>query len=160
PWPPNARDPEPIAVDDTETDPAWIGYRDVFRAEGIRALAFVPLVHHHALVGKFMLYRNEPRPFTSAELQFTATAAAHVAFAVERTNAEHALARAFSEERGAHLEAEQSTRAREEILSVVSHDLRSPLGTIMLGASALLQADTSDRNRIRTVAGRIHRQAE
>jgi signal transduction histidine kinase len=160
PWPPDARDPQPIVVDDTETDEAWAAYREVFRAEGIRALAFVPLVHHNKLVGKFMLYRNTPRPFAERELQFTANAAVHVAFAVERTNAEHALARAFSEERAAHLEAEEATRAREEILSVVSHDLRSPLGTIMLGASTLLQMEVSDRNRVRNTAGRIHRQAE
>ncbi len=161
PWQSDATAPVPIAVEDTETDPAWEAYRDVFRAEGIRALAFVPLVHHRRLIGKFMLYRDEPRPFSQCELQFTSTVAVHVAQAVERRHSELELARAYREEREAHLLAEEATRAREEILSVVSHDLRNPLGTVMMGASTLLTLDKPDRNhRVRTVAERIHRQAE
>jgi signal transduction histidine kinase len=161
PWKPDAASPVPIAVDDTETDPAWAPYLDVFRAEGIRSLAFVPLVHHRKLIGKFMLYRNEPRPFDARDLQFTATVAVHVAHAVERRRNELELARAFREEREAHMLADEATRAREEILSVVSHDLRSPLGTILMGANALLNVDAGDRgHRARSVGERIHRQAE
>ena len=33
-----------LRVADTETDPGWAAYRSVFAAEGIRALAFVPIV--------------------------------------------------------------------------------------------------------------------
>lgn len=62
--------------------------------------------------------------------------------------------------------AEEATRAREEILSVVSHDLRNPLGTILMGASTLLHAnqagDPSDpkAQRVHAVANRILRQSE
>ncbi|HEY5944528.1 MAG TPA: ATP-binding protein [Kofleriaceae bacterium] len=161
PWQPDTVGPTPLVVNDTEADPAWERYRDVFRSEGIRALAFVPLLHHRKLIGKFMLYRNEPRKFDLRDLQFTATVGVHVAQAVERKRNENAIARALSEEREAHLEAEAATRAREEILSVVSHDLRNPLGTILMGATTLLSVDVGERShRIRTVAERIHRQAE
>jgi signal transduction histidine kinase len=160
PWQRDTVGPTPIAVHDTEADPAWESYRDVFRTEGIRALAFVPLVHQRRLIGKFMLYRNEPRKFDVRDLQFTQTVAIHVAHAVERKRAEVELARAFREERQARLEADEATRAREEILSVVSHDLRNPLGTILMGATSLLNVD-GDRgaHRLRTIAERIHRQA-
>ena len=161
PWRPDTTDPQPVTVDDTETDPAWINYRDIFRAERIRSLAFVPLVHRHQLIGKLMLYRDEPRSFTAHEIQLTSTIAVHVAQAVERKRAGQELARAYREERDAHLKADEATRAREEILSVVSHDLRNPLGTVMMGASTLLGIDTGDKTgRVRTVADRIHRQAE
>ncbi|HEY0251145.1 MAG TPA: GAF domain-containing sensor histidine kinase, partial [Kofleriaceae bacterium] len=160
PWPPGVTDPQPVAVADTELDADWAGFRDVFRAEQIRALAFVPLVHRHRLVGKVMLYRAEPRPFSTRELAFATTAAQHVALAVERSAAQQALAHAFSVERAAHLEAEQATRGREEIISVVSHDLRSPLGAILVGASSLLQGGDLDETLRASIVGRIHRQAE
>jgi signal transduction histidine kinase len=154
PWKPDARDPAPVAVGDTETDAAWVTYRDVFRAEGIRALAFVPLVHQRKLIGKLMLYRDEPREFSARELQLTTAIAIHVAQAIERT-------RAYREEREARVLADAATRAREEILSVVSHDLRNPLGTIMIGASTLLALEVGDKSqRVRTIAERVHRQAE
>jgi signal transduction histidine kinase len=158
PWKPDEKFPAPIAVDDTEIDPAWEAYRPVFRAEGIRALAFVPIVHQRKLIGKFMLYRDEPRPFAPRDLQLASTVAVHVAQAVERKQHEQELARAYREEREAHFEAEEAARAREEILSVVSHDLRNPLGAIMMGATTLLVGDPPPR--VRTSAERIQRQAE
>jgi signal transduction histidine kinase len=159
PWKPDEPHPAPVVVEDTETDPAWQAYRDVFRAERIRALAFVPLVHHRKLIGKLMLYRDEPRPFSASELQLTSTVAIHVAQAIERKRGEQELARAYRVERDAHLEAEEATRAREEILSVVSHDLRNPLSAIIMGASMLLASESAEK-RARMVAERIHRQAE
>jgi signal transduction histidine kinase len=162
PWQRETRDPEPITVDDTEADPAWASYRDVFRAEGIRALAFVPLVHHHRLVGKLMLYRDEPRAFSTREIQLTATMAVHVAQAVERKRAARELEHAYAEERQAHVLADEATRAREEILSVVSHDLRNPLGAIAMSASSLKVLDVAEpaRQRVRTTAERLARQAD
>ncbi len=161
PWKPEDSFPAPIAVDDTEADPAWASYRDVFRAEGIRALAFVPIVHQRKLIGKFMLYRNEPRVFTARDLQLTSTIAVHVAQAVERKQQEAKLARAYREEREAHILAEEATRAREEIISVVSHDLRNPLGAILMGAMTLLNFEVIEHNlRLRTTTARMQRQAE
>ena len=58
--------------------------------------------------------------------------------------------------------AEDTVRARDEILGVVAHDLRNPLGTIMMGATALVQlggAGDAGSSRIRSVAERIERQA-
>jgi signal transduction histidine kinase len=160
PWKADETNPTPIHVDDVAADPAWASYMPVFQAEGIRAIAFVPLVHQRRLLGKFMLYRNEPRPFRAHDIQLTSTVAVHVAQAIERKRAEKELARSYREERDAHLQADEATRAREEILSVVSHDLRNPLGTIMMGASALLAMDSLDKTRTRTISERIHRQAE
>jgi signal transduction histidine kinase len=57
--------------------------------------------------------------------------------------------------------AENATRTRDEILAVVAHDLRNPLGTIVMGATALEQFSiTAEPNaqRIRSVAERIQRQ--
>jgi signal transduction histidine kinase len=44
-------------------------------------------------------------------------------------------------------EAERAILAREETLSMVAHDLRNPLSTIMMGASSLLTMPASDDQR-------------
>ena len=59
--------------------------------------------------------------------------------------------------------AEDAMRAREDILSVLVHDLRNPLGTIVMGATTLRQISGSAdprAQRIDSIAERIHRQAE
>ena len=64
----------------------------------------------------------------------------------------------------ARLDAEEATRAREEILSVVSHDLRNPLGTILMGVTTLQQLvdpeTTPKADRILVIAERIQRQSD
>lgn len=58
-------------------------------------------------------------------------------------------------------EAHRAVRARDDILAVVSHDLRNPAGVIALAASELEHCgDTVDATKVRTCAGRIHRAAE
>jgi signal transduction histidine kinase len=73
------------------------------------------------------------------------------------------LNRALEDARGQQRESADALRMRDELFAVVVHDLRNPLGTIVMGATALLQGDPSTDpkvQRIRTVAERIHRQAE
>ena len=65
--------------------------------EGIRSVAFIPLLGNGGVIGKFMLYYNQPHEFRAEELQIAQTIATHVAFATERRNAETALQ--VSEER-------------------------------------------------------------
>jgi signal transduction histidine kinase len=162
PWKRTDLYPAPISVDNAETDPAWEAYRDVFRAEGIRALSFVPIINQRReLIGKFMLYRNDARPFTAHDIQLAATIAVHVAQALDRRHKEKELSRAYREEREARLRADEAIAAREEILAVVSHDLRNPVGGIMIAASSLLNLDAGEKTvRVRTMAERIHRAAE
>jgi signal transduction histidine kinase len=73
------------------------------------------------------------------------------------------LVRALREARAAQHAAEEAVHARDEILAVVTHDLRNPLGTIVMGATALLQQGSvpdPSAQRVRSVAERIQRQAE
>ncbi|WP_084671259.1 GAF domain-containing protein [Sporichthya polymorpha] len=93
PWGPEDVDARPILVPDVVADRAWDAYRPVFDAEGIRALAFVPLVHRDRVVGKFMLYYRNAHEFDSAELAVAEVLASHVALALERRAAERDLTR-------------------------------------------------------------------
>jgi PAS domain S-box-containing protein len=88
PWRPGARDPQPIFVSDIDgtDEPDWI--KAIIRNEGIRALAFIPLVADGEVVGKFMTYYPEPRTFAASEIEIAVTIARQVGFSLERARAD------------------------------------------------------------------------
>lgn len=88
PWRPDSPDPQPIWVADVAADPSLAPHAATFAAEGIAALAFVPLISQDRVIGKFMLYYDEPTAATTEVLQFVSVIAAQVAFALVSTRAE------------------------------------------------------------------------
>jgi len=84
PWPPDVQDPRPVLIADVARAPESTPLPEVLQTEGIRAIAFIPLVHHHRLVGKLMVYYGEPHVFTDEEVQVAQTIAYHIAYAIER----------------------------------------------------------------------------
>jgi PAS domain S-box-containing protein len=93
PWRPDSPDPEPIVVSDVTADAALAPYADTIAAEGIAAMAFIPLVSVGRVIGKFMLYYDAPRTLSAEELQLAGVIASQVAFSVERTRTEEAARR-------------------------------------------------------------------
>jgi PAS domain S-box-containing protein len=90
PWKPGDRDPQPIFVTDIEDtgEPDWI--KKTIKREGIRGLAFIPLVSHGGVVGKFMTYYEAPHDFVQHEVNLAVTIARQVGFSLERVHAEAA----------------------------------------------------------------------
>lgn len=90
PWPLDDPQPQPILVPDVaEADLGSL--QQVILDEGIAALAFVPLVEGGELLGKFMLYYNQPHLFSAAEVQWAQSIAGKIAHAIQRKRAEAAL---------------------------------------------------------------------
>ena len=91
PWTRETTDPEPVLVADVGAAgfEEWLE-RTVLQ-EGIAALAFVPLLHGDTLLGKFMLYRNQPHEWTEREIRLARTIANHLGSATVRTRARRAL---------------------------------------------------------------------
>ena len=87
-WPADAINPAPVTVGDVATDPAMADFRDVARAEGFAALVAMPLLVKGRIIGKCMLYFDEPRQLSPDEMRLAHTVADHVAFAVERKRSE------------------------------------------------------------------------
>jgi signal transduction histidine kinase len=92
PWSADTTDARPIVVADTDDEPSLAHLRAVIVGEGIRALAFVPLLHRGKLLGKFMLYAPTPYQFSAEEIQLAETIAGHIAVAVARRLDEQAIA--------------------------------------------------------------------
>ncbi|MGH6692231.1 MAG: ATP-binding protein, partial [Gammaproteobacteria bacterium] len=160
PWSPDAVDPAPIVVADVGVEPALAALRDVIAAEGIRALAFVPLVHNGRLLGKFMTYYDAPHVFSEGEIRLASTIAQHVAVGIARVRAEAAieevLGHARRQQREAELVAELAQRMNASL------DLPTTLERLVEGARELCDADiarivvrdpATGRMRLRHVVG-------
>ncbi|MFU0505217.1 PAS domain S-box protein [Pseudaminobacter sp. NGMCC 1.201702] len=96
PWKPGEPDPLPIFVSDIEDteEPEWI--KSTIKMEGIRGLAFIPLMAQGGVVGKFMTYYQTPHDFADHETELAVAIARQVGFSLERMRAEQA--RRFAEE--------------------------------------------------------------
>ncbi|HEX5422005.1 MAG TPA: PAS domain S-box protein [Candidatus Acidoferrales bacterium] len=96
-WAADDSDPRPVCVADIAHADASDSIRQAVQTEGIRALAFIPLVWNGKLIGKFMTYFNEPHAFSDDEIELSLTIARQLTFGIERVRNEEALR--FSEER-------------------------------------------------------------
>jgi signal transduction histidine kinase len=106
------------------------------RALGAAAAMFVPLVARGRLLG-VLLFAGGPGRFDEVALETAEELARRAAVALEN-------AQLFEE-------AQEAAHQREEMLAVVSHDLKSPLGAIQLNAEAMLEVLGDDPNRERAL---------
>jgi PAS domain S-box-containing protein len=118
PWTPHDNDPTPVPIDDVASADLPAGLRQAVEAEGIGALAFIPLVSAGRLIGKFMAYHDTRHVFTDAELDFALTLARQIGFTIDRIRAEEA--RRKTEEQRNLLVAELSHRVKNTLATVTS----------------------------------------
>ena len=153
PW--SKTEPRALVIDDVTLDPLTEPHLASLRAERIRSIAFIPIIHHGNLLGRFMVYSDLPQRFVARDVAIVTAVASHVGYAIERS-------RAQEREKKARMDAEDASRAREDILSVVSHDLRNPLSAILMASGSLARVEGDDPKaaRIKTHAQRISRNVE
>jgi PAS domain S-box-containing protein len=166
PWTPAARDAAPITAEDVLADPALASLRDVIAGEGIRALAFVPLVDQGRLLGTFTVYHDTPHRFSADELRLATTIAHKVAFGLARVETEATLRDLLLREQAARreadaarAEAERASRAKDEFLAMLAHELRNPLGVIV-NAIAVINGNAHLPADLRRPGTMVRRQAE
>jgi PAS domain S-box-containing protein len=90
PWQPDDVAALPIWIDNVEAADLPLALKATVRAEGIAAVGFIPLLGEGRVIGKFMAYRDEPRPFTEQEAELAVTIARQLGFGLERESAEQA----------------------------------------------------------------------
>lgn len=99
---------------------------------GVHSHVLLPLMVQDRGFGVLALGMNESnRHFSEADLPFLRELTGRLAPALENLRLQDA-------EQQARAEAEQAIRARDELLALVSHDLKNPL-TALLGQTQLLQ---------------------
>jgi PAS domain S-box-containing protein len=91
PWNRDAKDPEPISMDDIDAADLSDSLKEVIRNEGISSLAFIPLVSEGQLIGKFMVYFHARHRFSETEIELSQTIAHQLSAAIERQRAEEEL---------------------------------------------------------------------
>ena len=84
PWKAGDAPSAPIVMADLATSDLDDSLRTVIAAEGIRSLAFIPLVTDERIVGKFMVYYDHPRALAAGEIDLALTIARQLGFAVAR----------------------------------------------------------------------------
>jgi signal transduction histidine kinase/PAS domain-containing protein len=102
PWDSAERDPEPVVVSDLRGDPRVSTVRRALLAEGVEAVACLPLLHRSRLIGEILLFRGPGQGFPTEDIQYSRAVADQLAFAISRSrsDAEQAeLLRRFEVER-------------------------------------------------------------
>lgn len=132
PWGRDEPQPQPVFIEDVLKAGLDKPIFAAVRREGIRALAFIPITYENRLLGKFMIYYNEPHRFTRDEIQPAETIAIQVAFAIERKRVEDELKLARDE-------AQKADHAKDVFLATLSHELRTPLSPVLLLAGEAAQ---------------------
>lgn len=116
------------------------------RALKIRSVLFVPLMVRDQVLGAMTLFRLTDHPFSPANLALAQELAHRSAYALDNARM-YTIAR-------------RASRAREDVLSVVSHDLGNPLAAIRLCSAALLQSPPSDVEEQRQLVQAIGNSAD
>lgn len=83
PWAPTDPDPRPICLGSLRDDVPG-NFRDATLAEGVAAIAFIPLTLDGRLIGEFMVCFDAPHRFDAADIEFALTVARQLAFSMGR----------------------------------------------------------------------------
>jgi PAS domain S-box-containing protein len=114
PWSQGDTGAAPILVSDISSDASLASYSPVMQREGVRSLAFIPLLFGEKLLGKFMLYYREPHVFTPSEVTTAEQIADYVVFALEHHRIAVALEEQLVSERELRARAEKEATQRQE----------------------------------------------
>lgn len=108
PWKQGDCDAVPIFIGEVDAADEPDALKQTLNAEGIHALAFIPLTDNGRVIGKFMTYRDEPHIFTQEEAVLSLTIARQLGFSIESRRAQEA-----------HRRAEELLRRSKERLQVI-----------------------------------------
>ena len=116
---------------------AYLGIAD---GEAHASIIIIPMVSRGETLGVVAATAPEGKPFTSADVALFADLVRHGSLAIDNATL--------------YSESQQAVRAREEVLAIVSHDLRNPLNAVTLAASLMQMSESlspEDQEQIGTI---------
>ena len=90
---------------------------------GLRSAIAAPLLSHGEVLGAIVFASRRPGRYDTRDLPFATEIARRATSAIENARLYEA--------------AQRATRARDDVLGIVAHDVRTPLNTILLAAKVL-----------------------
>lgn len=139
--------PEALTRIMNSSEPALVGaaselyaYLTGNESGGGKTLMFLPLVSRGQSIGVAAAISSPTKPFTNDDIPLFAELARRASLAIDNARL--------------YRESLQAVRAREEVLGIVSHDLRNPLNAVTLGSSLLKMSDTlsdDDREQVEAI---------
>jgi K+-sensing histidine kinase KdpD len=120
-----------IVRDDMEADPRYREERELVAA-GLRSQVVAPLAISGRVLGMISVSRREPNAFTADDAELMALLGRQLATAVEND-------RAFEAERNAAEQLRRLSALRADFVSLVSHELRGPMASVVGCAATLRQ---------------------
>jgi PAS domain S-box-containing protein len=158
PWGSSSASASPILIADVMREPSLADLHALLAAEGIAALAFVPLVHGRRVLGKFVLFHTRAHLFTEREVRLTQAIADHVATAVTEKQIQAERERLIDE-------LTRTVRLNELFTGILGHDLRNPLQSMLTAAEILIRRAPDPKfgataTRIITSGTRMNRMIE
>jgi len=118
-------------------------HRSLLRGVPIKHGLAVPIVGRTRLLGVMSFLTLGDSGFNDQDIAFAEEVARRTALSID-----NALL---------HLRTERAVQARNDVLAIVSHDLRSPLSSLRMAASLLKRAPAADEKKRHELADRIAR---
>lgn len=165
------RSGRPYLLNDTQTDPVFMAWRERAEHYGIRSSVTVPFKRSGEVTGALLVYANTPQAFSERVLEIFSQLGNQIAFAMS-----------LDEDRSRLRDAEAGRRAAEEamrsiqedfrriaritsmgeLLASVAHEINQPLAAISMNSEACLrwlESDPPDFGEARAAIKRITRDA-
>jgi signal transduction histidine kinase len=123
-------------------------HANLLRAAGIRSKLVLPLLARGRMLGVLTFAAAESgRRYAAHDLSLAEEIARRAAASIDNTLL--------------YEEAQRATRARENLLAIVSHDLKNPLGVILINLAGMLDiSERDERRKSRKQLMRMQRSAQ
>jgi signal transduction histidine kinase len=136
----------PITIANVQTEPRTKSH-EIFGKQGLFSYLGIPLIAKGKSLGVLGLFSKEEHRFSDQEISFLSTLADQAAIAIQNSQ--------LHEEMKQQAQAlEKSNKVKDEFLSVMSHELRSPLIAIMGYANLLEDQPSTNLSPVELKAAR------